>query len=128
MAGKLDQTIETLMSSVENHISTKTVMGEPIVSDGITVFPIADVSFGIAAGAFNKEKQEKGAGGVGAKVSPSALLVVQNGTSKIINIKDTDSINKLINMIPDILNKISAIVDRKKETMEMEEEKTEIHY
>ena len=113
MAEKLDQTIETLMSSIDQHISTKTVMGEPISANGITVFPMADVSFGIAAGAFNKEKNDNGAGGVGAKITPSALLIIQNGTSRVINIKDTDAVNKLINMIPDIVDKITGMFEDK---------------
>lgn len=113
MAEKLDQTIETLMNSVDQHISTKTVMGEPISANGITVFPMADVSFGIAAGAFNKEKNDNGAGGVGAKITPSALLIIQNGTSRVINIKDTDAVNKLINMIPDIVDKITGMFEDK---------------
>ena len=113
MAEKLDQTIETLMSSIDQHISTKTVMGEPITANGITVFPMADVSFGIAAGAFNKEKNDNGAGGVGAKITPSALLIIQNGTSRVINIKDTDDVNKLINMIPDIVDKITGMFEDK---------------
>lgn len=111
MAENFEKTVETLMGSLENFVSTKTIVGEPIQYKDIVVFPMADVSFGVAAGSFNKEAKNSSAGGAGAKITPSAILVIQNGTSKIVNIKDKDSLNKLIELIPDILNKLT---DRKK--------------
>lgn len=111
MAENFEKTVETLMGNLENFVSTKTIVGEPIQYKDIVVFPMADVSFGVAAGSFNKEAKNSSAGGAGAKITPSAILVIQNGTSKIVNIKDKDSLNKLIELIPDILNKLT---DRKK--------------
>ena len=108
MAENLEQTIAALMKGVEDHISTKTIIGEPIKYGDTLIFPMADVSFGIAAGSFNGDKKNNGTGGVGAKITPSAVMVVQNGTSKIVNIKDKDSVNKIIDMVPDILNKITG--------------------
>ena len=96
MAENFENTVGALMSSLENYVSTKTIVGEPIQYKDIVVFPMADVSFGVAAGAFNKETKNNGAGGAGAHISPSAVLIIQNGTSKVVNIKDKDSINKLI--------------------------------
>ncbi len=109
MADKFEGTVESLMNSLENFVSTKTIIGEPIQYKDIVVFPMADVSFGVAAGSFNKESKNNGAGGAGAKITPSAVLVIQNGTSKIVNIKDKDSVNKLIELIPDIVNKLTGI-------------------
>lgn len=111
MAENLEGTVETLMSSIENYVSTKTIVGEPIQFKDIVVFPMADVSFGVAAGTSNKDSKNTGAGGAGAKITPSAVLIIQNGTSKVVNIKDKDSLNKLIEIIPDIMNKL---LDRKK--------------
>ena len=109
MANDFEQTVEALVSGLENHISTKTIIGEPIQCGDATIFPMADVSFGVAAGSFIQDKKNNGAGGVGAKVTPSAVLVVSRGTSKVINIKDKDSINKLIDMIPDLTVKLADI-------------------
>ncbi len=111
MAENLEGTVETLMSSLENYVTTKTIVGEPVQFKDIVVFPMADVSFGVAAGTSNKESKNTGAGGAGAKITPSAVLIIQNGTSKVVNIKDKDSLNKLIEIIPDIMNKL---LDRKK--------------
>ncbi|MBO4835385.1 MAG: GerW family sporulation protein [Lachnospiraceae bacterium] len=106
MAENFEGTVGALMNSLENYVSTKTIVGEPIQYKDIVVFPMADVSFGVAAGAFNKDTKTNGAGGAGAHISPSAVLIIQNGTSKVVNIKDKDSINKLIEIIPDIMNKL----------------------
>ncbi|MBR3241639.1 MAG: sporulation protein [Parasporobacterium sp.] len=121
MAESFEGSVKTLMSSLENMVSTKTIVGEPIQYKDIVVFPMADVSFGVAAGAVNKDSKNSGAGGAGAKVSPSAILVIQNGTSKIINIKDKDSLNKLIELIPDIINKLTGVGKGKKNEVEISE-------
>ena len=107
MAEKLDQTVKALVSSIEEHISTKTVIGEPVKCGDTVIFPMADVSFGVAAGSFNQEKKNNGTGGAGVKMSPTAVLVISNGTSRVISIKDKDSMNKLIDMLPDVINKIT---------------------
>ncbi len=111
MAENLDKTVSSLMTNLENFVSAKTIVGEPIQYKDVVIFPMADVSFGVAAGAFNKETKNNGAGGAGAHISPSAVLIIQNGTSKIVNIKDRDSINKIIEIVPDIMTKI---LDRNK--------------
>ncbi len=109
MSDNFEKTIQALMAGVEEHISTKTIVGEPIRCDGAVIFPMADVSFGVTAGAFVQERKNNEAGGVGARMTPSAVLIIQNGTARIVNIKDKDSINKLIEMIPDAVNKIAGI-------------------
>ena len=119
MAENMEGSIKALMSSLENFVSTKTIIGEPVQYRDIVVFPMADVSFGVAAGASNKDSKNSGAGGAGAKITPSAVLVIQNGTSKIVNIKDKDSVNKLIEMVPDLINKLSAGLMKSKKDEEV---------
>lgn len=114
MAEKLDQTVKALVSSIEEHISTKTVIGEPVVCGDTVIFPMADVSFGVAAGSFNQDKKNNGTGGAGVKMSPTAVLIISGGTSRVVNIKDNDSMNKIINMVPDVLNMITGLVKDKK--------------
>ena len=118
MAESFEKTIQALMSGVEEHLTTKTVIGEPIKCEDTIIFPMADVAFGIAAGAGTQEKKNNGAGGVGAKMTPTAVLVLQNGSSKIISIKDKDAINKLVDMLPDIVNKIAGIIQSRSEDKE----------
>ena len=114
MSDNFEKTIQALMAGVEEHISTKTIVGEPIRCDGAVIFPMADVSFGVTAGAFVQERKNNEAGGVGARMTPSAVLIIQNGTARIVNIKDKDSINKLIEMIPDAVNKLAGIFGKER--------------
>lgn len=108
MAEKFDTTVEALIKGLEGYASTKTILGEPMRFNDMIILPMAEVSMGVVAGSFNNEKKNNGTGGAGMKVTPSALLVIQNGTSKVVNIKDTDSINKLIDIIPDLINKLTG--------------------
>lgn len=103
--------LDSLFNKMENFISTKTVVGEPITVGNITMLPLIDVTVGVGAGASGnkKEKDSKGrnAGGLGAKITPSAILVIQNGTVQLVNVKNTGSVDKLLNMVPGILSKFN---------------------
>lgn len=97
----------SLLKGVDSILSTKTVVGEPInVGDTILV-PLVDVSFGLGAGAADKDKKASGGGGVGGKMSPSAILVIQNGKTKLVNIKQQDSVTKILDMVPDLVDKFT---------------------
>lgn len=97
----------SLLKGVDSVLSTKTVVGEPInVGDTILV-PLVDVSFGLGAGAGNQDRKSSGGGGVGGKMSPSAILVIQNGKTKLVNIKQQDGLTKILDMVPDIVDKFT---------------------
>ncbi len=40
-----------------------------------------------------------------AKMTPSAVLVIQNGMTKVVNIKHQDAVTKVLDMAPDLVNK-----------------------
>ena len=86
----------------------KTVVGDAIHIGDTIILPLVDVSFGVAAGAFSQEKKNNGAGGMGGKIMPSAVLVIQNGTTKLVNIKNQDGITKILDMVPDFVNKFTS--------------------
>lgn len=98
-------TVESLFKGMDSFITTKTVVGDAIHIGDVIILPLVDVSFGVAAGAFSKEKQNNGAGGMGGKIMPSAVLVIQNGQTKLVNIKNQDGITKVLDMVPDFVNK-----------------------
>lgn len=103
---KFNSTVAALFQGMDSVISSKTVVGEAIHVGDIILLPLMDVSFAVGAGAFNKENKESGAGGLGGKMSPSAVLVIQNGKTKLVNIKNQDTIVKILDMIPDMVDKI----------------------
>lgn len=130
-----NQTVESLFKGMDSFITTKTVVGDAIHIGDTIILPLVDVSFGVAAGALTQEKKNNGAGGMGGKITPSAVLVIQNGTTKLVNIKNQDGITKVLDMVPDFVNRFTgkkeennsandAVVDedaKKKAGDEMEE-------
>ncbi|MDO5589576.1 MAG: GerW family sporulation protein [Lachnospiraceae bacterium] len=106
-------TVEALFHGMDSVVSSKTVVGEAIHIGDTIILPLVDVSFGIGAGAFNADKKEKGAGGVGGKMSPCAVLVIQNGKTKLVNIKNQDTMTKILDMIPDAIDKFTSDKEEK---------------
>lgn len=103
-----NNTIQSLFKGMDSFITTKTVVGEAIHIGDIIILPLVDVSFGVAAGAFSQEKKNNGAGGMGGKIQPSCVLVIQNGQTKLVNVKNQDTITKLLDMVPDLVNKFTS--------------------
>jgi len=108
-----NNTVESLFKGMDSFITTKTVVGEAVHIGDTIILPLVDVSFGVAAGAFSgKNGQSSGknnaGGGMGGKITPSAVLVIQNGTTKLVNVKNQDGMTKILDMVPDLLDKISS--------------------
>ena len=108
MAETINNTVEALISSLESYASTKTVLGEPMHLNGLTILPIAEVSVGVAAGTSTQEHKNNGTGGAGVKVNPAALLIIKNGVARVINLKDKDAGSKLLEMAPEIIGKMTG--------------------
>ena len=103
-----NNTVESLFKGMDSFITTKTVVGDAIHIGDTIILRLVDVSFGVAAGAFSQEKKNNGAGGMGGKINPSAVLVIQNGVTKLVNIKNQDGMTKILDMVPDFINKFTS--------------------
>ena len=103
--------ITSLMKGMETFLSTKTVVGEPTQVGDTIILPLVDVSFGIGAGAGVQDKKSSGTGGVGGKMTPSAVLVIKDGHTKLVNIKQQDTMTKILDMIPDVVDRFTAKKD-----------------
>lgn len=102
-----NNTVASLFKGMDGFITSKTVVGDAVkFDDGTIILPLVDVSFGVAAGAFsNPGKKENGAGGMGGKIQPSAILVIKDGETKLVNVKNQDGVTKVLDMVPDLLDK-----------------------
>ena len=109
--------MEALIKGAETVFTTKTVVGEATKVDDTIIIPLVDVSFGIGAGATctpgaasggKAAGTSGGAGGMSGKMSPSAVLLIKNGQTSLVNIKNQDSVNKVLDMIPDIVDRFTA--------------------
>ena len=122
----------TAMSSIQDMIDVNTIIGEPIeTNNNIVIIPISKVSFGFAAGGseFNgealdeytkKDKEEQvqyrlpfgGGSGAGVTIKPIAFLVVQSGGVKLIPVEHNSSIDKLLDYMPDLMEKTNNIINK----------------
>ena len=106
--------VDALMSGMDSVLATKTVVGEPTKVGDVIILPLVDVTFGIGAGASlgkTDDKKGGGGGGLGGKLSPSAVLVIKDGRAKLVNVKNQDPITKVLDLIPDIVDRFAPKKD-----------------
>lgn len=110
--------VESLLSKMDTALSTKTVVGAPTQVGDTIIVPLVDVSFGfgVGTGANEQKSSTSGAGGLGGKMSPSAVLVIKDGATKLVNVKNQDTVTKVLDMIPELVDKFT-----KKEPMSNED-------
>ena len=117
-SNNFDETMAALFKGMDGFITSNTVVGDAIkFEDGTTILPLVDVSFGAGAGAFASEskKKDNGVGAMSGKITPSSVLVIKNGNVRLVNIKNQDTITRLLDMIPDLSEKFSKMMNKNKE-------------
>lgn len=109
------------MEKIREMVDVDTIIGEPItVPDGTVIIPVSKVSFGFASGGTDlptKTPKELFGGGSGAGISiqPLAFLVISNGDVKLLQMSmNANSSNAIINMVPDVVDKISELFNKPK--------------
>lgn len=105
---KFNATVESLFKGMDSFISAKTVVGDAVHINDTIILPLVDVSFGVAAGASNGDKKSAATGGMGGKITPSAVLVIKGDQIRLVNVKNQDVLTKIIDMVPDLVNKFSG--------------------
>ena len=123
MADKENQfqgVVESLLKGMDTVLSTKTVVGEATNIGDTIILPLVDVTFGVGAGAGSNGQKNaaSGAGGLGGKMTPSAVLVIKNGAVKLVNIKNQDAFTKVLDMIPDFVEKFTKPKEKSHEAKE----------
>ena len=132
--------METATNSIKDMVDVNTIIGEPIeTKNGMVIIPISKVSFGFAAGGSEfkgetideykkKDKEEEvqyrlpfgGGSGAGISINPVAFVIVSKDSIKVLPIEHTSAIDKLMDYVPDLMEKANLIVDK---SMENEQEK-----
>lgn len=126
MANSFTTAVQSLFSEMEKFVSSKTVVGDAIHIGETIILPLVDVTFGVGAGATEEfaekgDNKDTGGGGLGAKITPSAVIVIHKGETQLINIKNQDSLNKLIDMAPGLLSKLPWMNKKDKNATEEKE-------
>ena len=111
MANNKDEVIDRLIGGMNSFLCTKTVVGEPITLGDTVIVPLVDVSFGMGASSGSGEKKARECGGIGGRMSPSAVLVISKGSARVVNVKNQDTMTKLLDLVPDVVNKFTQPKD-----------------
>lgn len=137
--------METAMNSIQDMVDVNTIIGEPIeTTNNMVIIPISKVCFGFAAGGSEfsgetideykkKDKEEQvqyrlpfgGGSGAGVSINPVAFLVVCKDSIKLMPISHSSTIDKLMDYIPDVIEKAQHVLDKKMENCK-DENKEEI--
>ena len=104
------EVIDSLLSGMDTILSSKTVVGSPVTIGDTTIIPLVDVSFGVAAGGGKESRnysKSSSAGGMGGKISPNAIIVIKDGNTRLLSVKNQDSITKILDMVPEVVHRLS---------------------
>ena len=137
----IESLMTTAMNSIQNMVDVNTIIGEPIeTQSGITIVPISKVGFGFAAGGsefsgetlkeYNKKDKDEeiqyklpfgGGAGAGVSITPVAFLVVQGENVKLMPVDHNSCLDKLLDYVPDLVQKMNEIFNK---SINQKEERT----
>ena len=125
MSQKLPNMLENTITKIREMVDVNSVVGEPIVAGEVTIVPISKVSIGLGGGgsdfttknSADKENPFGGGVGAGVKVTPVAFLVIKEGSVRVLPVAApaNTTADRLVEMVPDTLDKIAAFFDSRKE-------------
>lgn len=122
----------TAMNSIKDMIDVNTIIGDPIeTTNGMVIIPISKVCVGFAAGGSEfkgetvdeykkKDKEEEvqyrlpfgGGSGAGISINPVAFVIVLKDSIKVLPIEHNSAIEKLMDYVPDLMEKADLIMDK----------------
>ena len=125
MDDKVKDLVNTAMGNMKELSDADTIIGDPIKLEGdITIIPVSKVSYGFAAGGSDLPSKTNaalfgGGTGGGVTVQPIAFIVIANGDVKLLQInQDKSSAGAVVNMIPQIFDKVQAMMAKDKKPEE----------
>lgn len=126
----LGDILQETMGKVREMVDANTIVGQPISADGVTLIPISKVSFGFGGGGGDympksgTEKNLTAGLGAGVKITPVAFLVLKDGTARVlpVAVPAATTLDRLVEMVPDAVDKVSAYFSKKAEERSAEED------
>ena len=134
MEHPIEGLMTTAMESIKEMVDVNTIVGDAVQSpDGTVIIPISRVAFGFAAGggeykqacsndeereeSENSDKKERfpfaGGSGAGVSINPVAFMVVGNGQIRLLPVNINSSVDKILDLIPEILNKLEDSIKKR---------------
>lgn len=124
MSKNVSDILGASMSKVREMVDANTVVGSPIAAaEGVTLIPISKISFGLASGgadlaakAVDTNGTFSGGAGCGVKITPVAIIVIQNDRVRVLPVDEpaSSAAERVIEQLPGIVDKLSDMVGKKK--------------
>jgi sporulation protein YtfJ len=132
MPHPIEGLMTTAMQSIKDMVDVNTIVGDAVQApDGTIIIPISRVSFGFAAGGGEYSKccndtgtQQSdmqmtgrfpfaGGSGAGVSINPVAFMVVGKEQIRLMPIGMNTSIERIIDMIPDLIKKTEESIKKR---------------
>ena len=122
MSNNITNLLDISIEKIKSMIDVNIVMGKMFTFNGVSVIPISKVKCGFVSGGVDQIQtidDEKtpfaGASGGTINLTPIAFLVILENDAKILHLEEKSHIlENLIDLIPDVLNKITSIIKKDK--------------
>ena len=121
--------MKTAMESIKEMVDVNTIVGDAVqTNEGTLVIPISRVTFGFAAGGgefspcsttSGEQSQEAskfpfaGGSGAGVSIQPVAFMIVAKENIRLMSVCPNNSVDKLIDLVPDLINKANNFIENK---------------
>lgn len=116
-----DEVRKQIFDDFKKMITTESVVGEPIYLGDATIVPFVDISFGFGSGAHGAHGGTTSGGAGGGKVTPTAVLIMKGERVELFSIKNATAngtIDKVINMVPEVISHLTKKKEKKEEVRE----------
>ena len=110
-----ETTVKSLLEGMNSNFSTKSVVGDPVQVGDTTIIPLVDISIGMISGSFNGEKNSNSAGGVGVKAKPQSVIVIKDGSVRLMDIATRSGMEKLLDLVHDFIDRLKGKKSNKAE-------------
>jgi len=109
----------TAIEKIRDLVDVSTIIGDPIeVGGGVSIIPVSKVTYGFASGGSdfpskNNAELFGGGGGAGITINPVAFLIINNCEVTIKHITSSEnSAERIIGMVPDVIDKVSNVINK----------------
>ena len=125
MESKAKDLMGLSIDKIREMVDVSTVIGDPMtLPDGTILIPVSKVTYGFASGGSDLPTQGNqelfgGGGGAGINITPIGFIVCSNGNVRVLPmVSSPDTLNQVVNMVPDMVNKLGEAITKAKEKKE----------
>ncbi len=128
--------MSTAMQNIKEMVDVNTIVGDAVQApDGTVIIPISKVGFGFVATGMEygqkinppSDAMFGGGSGGGVSIKPVGFLVVGQGQIKLLPVDGATAtpIDKLLEMIPELVDKVNCKIQKSKEEKQAKKEQQE---